>query len=108
VNETDRVLLDVYAERARQDLVWGKQTHHYGTSQTLYSPWERRYKQQYTAETRTRRGPSWTTILLEEAFEAAAETDLERLRAELVQVAAVAVNAIENIDRDLKAENDSA
>jgi len=38
-------------------------------------------------------------ILLEEVFEAIAESDLAKLRAELIQVAAVAVQFVEAIDR---------
>jgi hypothetical protein len=38
-------------------------------------------------------------VLLEEVFEALAETDPVKIRAELVQVAAVAVKAIETLDR---------
>jgi hypothetical protein len=42
---------------------------------------------------------SWWHILREEVFEAAAEDDLALLRAELIQVAAVAVKMCEVIDR---------
>lgn len=42
---------------------------------------------------------TWRHVLLEEVFEALAEQDPERLRGELVQVAAVAVRWVEAIDR---------
>jgi hypothetical protein len=42
---------------------------------------------------------TWTHILEEEVCEALAETDQERLREELVQVAAVACAWVECIDR---------
>ena len=42
---------------------------------------------------------TWRHILTEEVWEAFAEKDSARLRAELVQVAAAAVNWIEAIDR---------
>lgn len=42
---------------------------------------------------------AWSDILLEETMEAMAETDTARLRAELIQVAAVAVRWINSIDR---------
>jgi hypothetical protein len=42
---------------------------------------------------------TWRDILHEEVCEAFAETDPEALRAELVQVAAVAVKWVEAIDR---------
>ncbi|MCX5229707.1 hypothetical protein [Streptomyces sp. NBC_00233] len=43
-------------------------------------------------------GPRWSLILLEEVYEALAEEDLVRLRAELVQVAAVAAAWVRDID----------
>ncbi len=42
---------------------------------------------------------TWTDVLLEEVFEAIAEDDPDLLRAELVQVAAVATSWIEDLDR---------
>lgn len=45
------------------------------------------------------RPDTWTAILLEEVFEALAEGDPAGLRKELVQVAAVAVQWVEEIDR---------
>ncbi len=42
---------------------------------------------------------TWAHILTEEFYEAMAEEDQARLRAELIQVAAVAVAWIEQIDR---------
>lgn len=45
-------------------------------------------------------GATWATILLEEVAEALLEEDRALIRAELVQVAAVAVKWVEAIDRD--------
>lgn len=42
---------------------------------------------------------TWMAILLEEVLEAAVETDPQRLREELIQVAAVAVKWVEDIDQ---------
>jgi hypothetical protein len=42
---------------------------------------------------------TWLDILLEEVAEAFAESDLVKLRTELIQVAAVAVRWVEAIDR---------
>lgn len=77
------ILADVYAERERQHAVWGKQRLDY---------------------------PVWLTVLMEEVGEAAQavlayrvmadQLRLQHLRAELVQVAAVAVQIIEHIDID--------
>lgn len=47
---------------------------------------------------------TWRHILCEEYAEAMAETDREKLRAELIQVAAVAVKWIERLDRRPKPE----
>ena len=47
---------------------------------------------------------TWKDILVEELFEALDETDLERLRAEVIQVAGVAVAWVEAIDRRIAAE----
>jgi NTP pyrophosphatase (non-canonical NTP hydrolase) len=75
VETTDEVLDEVAAERRRQNDKWGEQNH---------SP-ER-----------------WLTILAEEVGEAAysyLEDDRDNYRTEMVQVAAVAVAAIEAHDR---------
>lgn len=42
---------------------------------------------------------TWAHVLLEEVFEALAESDPTRIREELIQVAAVAVQWVEDIDR---------
>lgn len=80
---TIEVLKEVLAERERQDAKWGVQNHAL---------------------------PLWMTILMEEVGEAArvaisdahgfSLSDRKHCRAELVQVAAVAVAAIESIDMD--------
>ena len=71
------VLGEVAAERGRQDARWGPQNHH-----PLY----------------------WLGILAEEVGEFAKDTiergRLESARGELIQVAAVAVAAIESLDRN--------
>ena len=43
--------------------------------------------------------PAWSLILLEEVYEAVESDDVKSLRAELIQVAAVAASWIEAIDR---------
>lgn len=73
--DTAIVCRDVQDERARQDLKFGSQ--------------------------REQSHPLWNTILSEEVGEAATEVlekDIDNLRMELVQVAAVAVAWIEAID----------
>ncbi len=75
-----RIFEDIAAERRRQDEKWGPQRH----------TW-----------------PIWSAILTEEAGEVAEaslrahwgeDATLDQLRAELIQVAAVAVHIVEHID----------
>jgi hypothetical protein len=53
----------------------------------------------YTEEAVRLRSLTWRHILLEEVYEALAEEDPERLRTELLQVAAVCASWIASIDR---------
>jgi NTP pyrophosphatase (non-canonical NTP hydrolase) len=46
---------------------------------------------------------AWHTILLEEVYEAFSETNPAKQREEMVQVAAVAVQIIEYLDRKMEA-----
>lgn len=93
------VLAEVAEERDRQDEKWGQQDHPDGTSNSA----ERvalAYKAKALCDDAASKGrPTWNFILTEEVFEAFAETDPTKLRAELIQVAAVAVSWIEAIDR---------
>lgn len=110
----------VSAERFRQLTKWGDQRHPDGTgdkpalfgmpmaaiaevikgvnadlrSPLDYSVWLRA-DEKPTAVHR----PQWLPIFLEEVFEAAAEADPEKLRVELIQVAAVCAAWISDIDR---------
>lgn len=96
---TDRVLQEVLAERIRQDAKWGEQNHPDGTGVSPEQPkladQARAMCQQAFAEGRG----DWAHILFEEVREALAESDPAKLRAELLQVAAVAVAWVEAIDR---------
>lgn len=96
---TVRALSDVAAERMAQNAKWGPQHHLDGTSTIRYHilrdeaiaqcDWESSWFLD---------GSTWRSILKEETFEAFAEEDQVKLRAELVQAAAVAVAWIEDID----------
>jgi len=91
------VLGDVERERLRQDAKWGEQNHPDGThdSYTLRAEAERRL-----ADNAAKHGSlTWRHILAEEFYEALAEEDPVKLRAELIQVAAVAAAWVEAIDR---------
>lgn len=92
------VLADVEEERVRQDERWGEQHHPDGTGSVDYSACAGFYKTQYDIESRKAEGPKWATILLEEVYEACAEWAEDRLRTELVQVAAVCCAWVEDID----------
>ena len=94
---TYRVLLDVANERGRQDEKWGQQSHPDGTSREYKAVAEASKR---LCDARHKQGVgTWRDILKEEFHEAMAETSPPALRAELVQVAAVAVAWIEAIDR---------
>lgn len=95
---TSAVLAEVAAERRRQDDRWGEQNHPDGTGLPIY--WHSARRHRHSAERAAAAGLlAWRDVLLEETYEALAEGDPERLRAELVQVSAVAVAWIEAIDR---------
>lgn len=107
------VWMDVHAERLRQEARWGQQNHPDSyAADDRYTPasysrsadyWKRvnaeRVAEQNALGTPPDRNSAWDGILLEEAFEALAETDPALRRAELIQVAAVAVAMIEALDR---------
>ncbi|WP_367134504.1 MULTISPECIES: hypothetical protein [Streptomyces] len=93
-----RIAAEIDAERARQDAKWGEQNHVDGTgydgSDSHADFWRKRCERAFAEGEGT-----WGHVLLEEAFEAIAESDPAALRAELVQVAAVACAWIAAIDR---------
>lgn len=92
-----RVLADVTAERESQHILWGVQ-HHMpdgtGPQWTSFADAARR-ECEHASETRRL---SWRHVLVEEVAEALAEAEPTRLRRELVQVAAVAVQWIQALD----------
>lgn len=103
-----RVLTEIHHERERQNAKWGEQNHPDGTGPThgLTRPgWPNSYPQiandirNAVDHAATNGESTWSLILLEEVFEALAEEDPQRLRRELVQVAAVATQWVEAIDR---------
>lgn len=112
---------DIRAERARQDAKWGEQNHPDGTGPlvqplagvygvvaessiaiTLARVFTQRTNHRFSGDDDTDprdRPGTWADILLEEVFEALAEEDVDALRRELIQVAAVASQWAEAIDR---------
>lgn len=97
------VVREVSDERRRQDAKWGEQNHPDGTSQPgdIYSMVEAKGLCQESAAAGE---CTWRLILDEEVKEAFAALATEELRAELVQVSAVAVSWIQAIDRRVPAE----
>ncbi len=119
------VIDEILAERVRQTEKWGEQSHPDGSGRVqrhladyvfTRGAWGTSSVANATAlqlslmakevtDTAAKNGQvTWTDILLEEVFEALAEDDPARLRAELVQVAAVAAQWVEAIDRRVGGE----
>lgn len=102
LNTSREVLVEVWNERESQDKRWGQQDHPDGTEgnaeewKTIADLSKRVNDNAYMSGI-----PTFKNILKEEVAEAFAETDPVLIRAELVQVAAVAVAWIEAIDRRL-------
>jgi hypothetical protein len=96
--QTAQVLGEVRRERVLQDLKWGEQNHPDGTGTVGSFALAELLRDACDNEHRSGKG-TWATILAEEIGEAFAEEDEDRLRAELVQVAAVAAAWVEAIDR---------
>ena len=96
------VLDDVWLERRRQDRKWGEQNHPIAVARDIHRHTDEMKFWKRVNDWRNRTGQlTWDGILLEEVYEALSEVDPEKIRAELVQVAAVAVAMIECIDRQL-------
>lgn len=112
------VIFEVQDERERQDAKWGEQNHPNGTgpkttpmAEIVRGPGNAIVHRHYafglafqaksaTDEHAKSGALTYADIFLEEVFEALAEEDPAKLRAELIQCAAVAVAWVEKIDRD--------
>lgn len=96
------VLGEVSEERVRQECLWGEQNHPMGTGAevNLFGYQIKDLLDFVTSFNDDNDNPFWGTILLEEVLEALIEPEgSPDLRKELTQVAAVAVAAIEDLDR---------
>lgn len=99
------VHLEIREERRRQDLKWGEQNHPDGTGKDVepVPMWSAEDLADFCkneTDVMAQAGlVSWRNILMEEVTEAFVESDPDKLRAELVQVAAVAAQWVEAIDR---------
>lgn len=114
---TDGVLAEVAAERERQNTKWGEQNHPNGTgpkttpmAEIVRGPanaivnrhyaFGLMYQAKSATDAHAAAGTvTYADILLEEVFEALAESDPVKLRTELIQCAAVATQWVEAIDR---------
>ena len=112
---TKSVLDEIQRERNKQDIKWGEQNHPFHhplcavdsvdkkevdaiVAEFYHIPSQQEVKQ-FCDSLIPLNQTNFATILLEEVVEALSESTDEAIRAELIQVAAVAVNAIEAIDR---------
>jgi hypothetical protein len=101
------VLDEVHAERLNQHLKWGEQNWPNGTGTwmnpiplTSANTGELRDVLKKATDRKALNGRvTYRDILMEEVFEAIAEEDPEKLRTELIQLAAVAVQWVQAIDR---------
>ncbi len=93
-----RAFRAIDAERDRQDAKWGRQRHPDGTGPTLANRATAEAAKLLTDTAAAAGRVTWADILREEVYEAFAEDDVDKLRTELVQVAAVAVQWVEALD----------
>jgi hypothetical protein len=94
-------------ERKRQDEKWGEQNH--SMLNGFITPKICNNKADFFRKINDDKDyfRSWFTILMEEVYEAFSETGPEKQREELVQVAAVAVQIIEYLDRKREEDRES-
>ncbi|WP_199800656.1 hypothetical protein [Streptomyces marianii] len=88
----------VDTERQAQLAKWGDQKHRDGTCAEYYVGMADQARNDVEHAAESLNGPRWSLILLEEVYEALAETDPAKLRAELIQVAAVCAAWIHDLD----------
>jgi len=98
------ILKEVWAERDRQDVKWGEQNHELRHKLSAITGIVDGTTAKAICEHAVELGRvSWTNILVEEVAEFVDDAcDPVKARVELIQVAAVAVAAIESIDRNAK------
>jgi hypothetical protein len=98
--DTADLLAEVAAERQRQDAIWGEQNYPDGTARNGQTDRDLADLSRRLCKEAAAAGlVTWRMVLDEEMREAFAESDPVALRAELIQVAAVAVAWVEAIDR---------
>lgn len=94
------ILDEVQQQLDRQLDKWGVQSHPDGTADNILNRAYSRGGQEQCEEARSRGQMTWMHVLTEEVLEAHAEDPgTDNLRIELIQVAAVAIAWVENLDR---------
>jgi hypothetical protein len=98
-------LKEIMRECERQDDKWGKQNHRMLFDlHTFIDEWLETFREDNNNPVYKK---TWFSILMEEVCEAFAETEPEKQREEMVQVAAVAVQIIECLDRKKEAGSET-
>lgn len=95
----DQGILDLISnERKAQDDKWGVQSHPDGTVNDEWAHRRANIAKAWVAESVAANDLTWYDILIEEVYEAAAETEPEKLKAELIQIAAVCAAWVQDIE----------
>lgn len=102
----DVQLNEVNDELKRQIAKWSEQNHDDGTGGDMARQ-RAEIARAYCDKAAANGHVSWRDILEEEVAEAFAESDPAKLREELIQVAAVAVQWVAAIDRRVNAQRDT-
>jgi len=97
IAEIAPVLAEVFAEQVRQVTKFGEQHREDGTGGPVMRSESDRMRAACDHLARSG-GADWRAVLLEEVYEALAEDDPLKLRAELLQVAAVCATWVQDID----------
>lgn len=104
----DYLLVATELEMARQNEKWGEQNHPLmpkdtvrPTFQSIYATYADQWKKMNADRAEYDR-LGWDGILLEEVYEALSDTDVDNQIAELIQVAAVALQAAASLQRNRK------
>jgi hypothetical protein len=92
-----RVLGEIAVERTKQNIKWGEQNHLDGTGRP--GDVEEAIRLRAKCKSNKLFEDNWRDILAEEVAETFAEVEFQKIRNELIQVAAVATAWIEAIDR---------
>jgi hypothetical protein len=99
------IFTEILKERINQNKQWGEQNHPMLYEEHLKTTRESMMDaQRVCALNASIKKLSWYDVLMEEVLEAFAETEPEKQRQEMIQVAAVAVAIIESLDRKIKGE----